>query len=299
MNITLWDRVQTFLVRLQSIDRRVIYGILLVVILIPMFFPITLKTYPSKQSQDFYDTVERIARESPNKLVIIDGQWSPSTRGENQWQTQAIVTHLMARHLHFATLTGETQNNTVTQTQIVEPLTKKFGYVYGRDYVSWGYRPPASYVATIKGLVTDIPGTIKKDYKGAPITQFEVMKGIKTRDDISALVEITPAGTVPENWLGLFEQNNKPAFLFAPTAVMAPTYYPYLDTGQMAGMLTGIKGAGDYEGLLIEAKLLDKPSFGTRAAGALSLVYALIILLIILGNIGYYAGRAARLRRDR
>jgi hypothetical protein len=80
--------------------------------------------------------------------------------------------------------------------------------------------------------------------------------------------------------------------LFAPTAVMAPTYYPYLDTGQMAGMLTGIKGAGDYEGLL------GTHSFGSRAAGALSLVYALIILLIILGNVGYYASRAAQ-RKER
>ena len=32
MNTTFWDRLQT-------IDRRIIYGILLVVILIPLFFP--------------------------------------------------------------------------------------------------------------------------------------------------------------------------------------------------------------------------------------------------------------------
>lgn len=291
MNTTFWDR-------LQSIDRRVIYAVLLAVIILPLFITIQLPSYPSQQSQDFFDTIERVAKESPNKLVILDGQWSPSTRGENQWQTQAIVAHLMARHLHFATLTGDTQNNTVTQTQIVEPLAKRYGYVYGRDYVNWGFRPPASYVPTIKGLVTDIPGTIKKDYKGTPITQFPVMKGIKTRDDIGALVEVTPAATA-ESWLGLFEQNNNPPFLFAPTAVMAPTYYPYLDTKQMAGMLTGIKGAGDYEGLLINAKLLDRPSFGTGAAGALSFVYALIILLIVLGNVGYYAGRAAQRRLDR
>lgn len=291
MNNTLWDRLQT-------IDRRIIYAILLVVILIPLFFPITLPTYPSKQSQDFYDTVEQVAKESPNKLVIIDGQWSPSTRGENQWQAQAIVTHLMARHLHFAILSFDTQNNTVTQTQIVEPLARKFGYVYGRDYVNWGFRPVPSFQPILKGLVTDIPHTIKKDYKGTPLDQIPVMKGIKTRADIGAVVEITPSATA-EYWLGLFEQNNNPPFLFAPTAVMAPTYYPYLDTGQMAGMLTGIKGAGDYEGLLINAKLLDKPSFGSGAAGALSLVYALIILLIILGNVGYYAGRAARLRGER
>ena len=290
MNNTLWDRLQT-------IDRRVIYAVLLVVILIPLFIPIDVPTYPSQQSQDFYDTIERVAKESPNKMVILDGQWSPSTRGENQWQTQAVVTHLMARHLHFAILSFDTQNNTVTQTLVVDPLAKKFGYVYGRDYVNWGFRPFQSFVPVLKGLVTDIPNTIKKDYKGTPISQIPVMKGIKTRDDIGAVVEVTPI-TSAEQWLGLFEQNNNPPFLFAPTAVMAPTYYPYIDSKQMAGMLTGIKGAGDYEKLLIEGKQLQKPSFGTRAAGALSLVYALIIILIILGNVGYYAGRTAKRRLE-
>jgi len=285
MNTTFWDRLQT-------IDRRIIYAILLVIILIPLFFPITLPTYPSKQSLDFYGTIEKIARDTPGKIVIVDGAWSPSTRGENQWQTQAIITHLMMRHLHFAILSFDTQNNTITQTQVVEPLAKQYGYVYGRDYVNWGFRPLSAFPSVAKGLVTDIPGAIKKDYKGTPITQFAVMKGIKTRGDVGALVEITPS-TTAEGWLGLFEQNNNPPFLFAPTAVMAPTYYPYLDTGQMAGMLTGIKGAGDYEGLL------HTHSFGSRAAGALSLVYALIILLIILGNVGYYATRAAQRREQR
>jgi len=284
MNTTIWDRLQT-------IDRRVIYAILLGVILIPLFFPISLPTYPSKQSLDFYNTIEKLAKESPNKLVIIDGWWSPSTRGENQWQAQAVVTHLMMRHLHFAILSFDTQNNTVMQTQVVEPLAKTYGYVYGRDYVNWGFKPVPSFVPTVKGLVTDIPGTLKKDYQGKPLAQMPVMKNIKTRNDIGALVEITPSATA-ETWLGLFVQNDNPPMLFAPTAVMAPTYYPYLDTGQMAGMLTGIKGAGDYEGLL------GTHSFGSRAAGALSLVYALIILLIILGNVGYYASRAAQ-RKER
>jgi len=291
MSNTIWSRMQT-------IDRRIIYAVLLVFILIPLFFPFSPKTYPSKQSQDFFDTVERVSKESPNKLVIVDGWWSPSTRGENQWEAQAVVTHLMVRHLHFAILSFDTQNNTVTQTQIVEPLAKRYGYVYGRDYVNWGFRPVPSFEPTLKGLVTDIPHTIKKDYKGTPLDQIPVMKGIRTRDDVGAVVEVTPSATA-EKWLGLFEQNNNPPFLFAPTAVMAPTYYPYLDTKQMAGMLTGIKGAGDYEGLLIDAKLLDKPSFGTRAAGALSLVYGLIILLIVLGNVGYYAQRAVERRADR
>jgi len=286
MNTTIWERLQT-------IDRRVIYAILIGVILVPLFLPkLSLPTYPSKQSRDFYNTVEQVAKQSPQKIVIVDGQWSPSTRGENQWQAEAIITHLMMRHLHFAILSFDTQNNTVMQTIVVAPLAKKYGYVYGRDYINWGYRPASVFVPTVKSLVVDIPGTIKKDYKGTPVTDFPVMKGIKNRSDVGAVVEVTPAATA-DVWLGLFEQNNTPPFLFAPTAVMAPTYYPYVDTGQIAGMLTGIKGAGDYEGLL------GTHSFGTRASGALSLVYGLIILLIIIGNVGYYAARGASRRAGR
>ena len=49
----------------------------------------------------------------------------------------------------------------------------------------------------------------------------------------------------------------------------------------MSGLLTGVKGAGDYE------QLTAHKTFGTRATGALSLVYALIIVFVILGNVGY------------
>ena len=283
MTTTIWDRLQT-------IDRRVIYAVLLVFILVPLFLPgLQLPNYPAKQSQDFYDTVEKIGADpaSAHKIVIIDGQWSPSTRGENQWQAEAIVTHLMQRHLHFATIAFDTQNQTIMQQEVVEPLAKKYGYVYGRDYVNWDYHPFTSYVPTVKGLVTDIPGTIKKDYKGTPVGSIPVMRGIRTRADVAAVIDITPVESA-ETWMGLFENGSTPPFLFAPTAVMAPTYYPYLDSGQMSGMLTGIKGAGDYEGLT------HTHGFGERAAGALSLVYFLIIVLIVLGNVGYYAGRAAR-----
>ena len=124
MNKTFWNWD-----RLQTIDRRIIYAVLLVFILIPLFLPgLQLPNYPAKQSVDFYDTVERVGAKDPasaHKIVIIDGQWSPSTRGENQWQAEAIVTHLMQKHLRFATIAFDTQNETVTRLQVVEPLAKE------------------------------------------------------------------------------------------------------------------------------------------------------------------------------
>lgn len=284
MNTSLWQR-------LQSIDRRIIYAILLLFIIVPLLIPAlsrTLPIIPSKQSEDFYNTLEKVARDSPNKIVILDGWWSPSTRGENQWQTQAIITHMMKRHLHFAILSFDPQNNTLV-SQLADGLAPKYGYVYGRDYINWGFRPPSVFVPTVKSLVTDIPGAIKKDKLNKPVASYPVMAGIKTMQDVGAIVEVTPSASV-DVWLQLAQGVYKTPLLYAPTAVMAPTYYPFLDSGQISGMLTGVKGAGDYE------KLVDAPSVGTQATGALSLVYALLIGLIVLGNVGYYVGRAAERR---
>ena len=285
MNPNFWDRMQT-------IDRRVIYGVLIVFILIPLFDrKFNLPIIPSKQSRDFYDTVQQIP---PGGMVLIDGWWSPGTRGENQWQTQAVLLHLMQRHLRFAILSFDPQNNTLVQN-MVNTLAPKYGYVEGRDYVNFGYKPSAVFSQTVQAMAVNIPGALKKDRNGMPLAGMPAMKGINSIQDLSAIVEVTPSATA-ETWLGLGglrQGTHNVPFLLATTAVGAPTYYPYLDSGQIAGMLTGVKGAGDYE------YLLGTSTFGTRATGALSLVYALVIGLIALGNIGYFAGRAAERRAAR
>ena len=63
--------------------------------------------------------------------------------------------------------------------------------------------------------------------------------------------------------------------------------FPFLDSHQIEGLLAGVKGAGDYE------ELMGMKGGGTRVATALSLVYALIITLIVVGNIGYFAEKRA------
>ncbi len=283
MPTTIWQRMQT-------IDRRLIYGLLLVVILIPLFVNMNPPIIPSQQSIDFYNTIETLAKNDPDhtKMVIVDGWWGASTRGENYWQAQAIITHLMQRRIHFATLSFDPQNATLVRV-LVTNLAKKYHYVYGQDYVQWGYR--VQFVPTLKALASPngLQGAIKTDQDGKPIGQFPVMKNITDLKDIGAIVEISPTASLPA-WIGLVQGKYNTPLLYAPTAVMAPDAYPFLDSGQVSGLLTGVKGAGDYE------QLTHTHTFGTRATGALSLVYALIILLVILGNVGYYAERAAARR---
>jgi hypothetical protein len=64
---------------------------------------------------------------------------------------------------------------------------------------------------------------------------------------------------------------------------MAPEQYPFLDSGQLVGLLTGMKGAAEYE------KLVGAPALATRGMLGQSAAVVLILVFIALGNAGQLA----------
>ncbi|MEK6662037.1 MAG: hypothetical protein AABY63_09180, partial [candidate division NC10 bacterium] len=65
------------------------------------------------------------------------------------------------------------------------------------------------------------------------------------------------------------------------TAVIAPGLYPFLDTGQINGLIGGLRGAAEYE-ILIEMK-----GKGMAGMDAQSATHFIIIGLILLCNLFY------------
>jgi hypothetical protein len=65
------------------------------------------------------------------------------------------------------------------------------------------------------------------------------------------------------------------------TAVSAPEYYPYLQAGQLKGLLGGMAGGAEYE------TLIRKPALATRGMDAQSLAHVFIALMILLGNLAF------------
>jgi hypothetical protein len=66
------------------------------------------------------------------------------------------------------------------------------------------------------------------------------------------------------------------------TAVSAPTLYPYLQTGQLRGMLGGMAGAAEYENLRFERGM------ASRGMDAQSLAHLFIVVCIVLGNLAQW-----------
>ena len=67
------------------------------------------------------------------------------------------------------------------------------------------------------------------------------------------------------------------------TAVYIADIQPFYQSGQIKGIIGGLKGAAEYE------KLVSHPGGGTAGMRSQKVVHYMIILFIILGNIAYLA----------
>jgi hypothetical protein len=74
------------------------------------------------------------------------------------------------------------------------------------------------------------------------------------------------------------------------TGVMAADYYQYLQSGQLFGIIPGIKGAAEYE------SLIKQPGKGMEQAAYQVVAHSVIILFIILSNVAYFATRKNKSR---
>ena len=273
------------LTRLQNIDRRILYLLIALVIAIPLLQrPSKHPTIIFSEVRNAYKTIDSIPK---GKLVILSAVWGPGTRAENEPQTEALMRHLFRNGTRFAVLSWDQLGTELTYEDGLR-IGKEMGKQYGVDWVHLGYNPGPMY-AVIAGLGKDFPGVFKVDKLRKKLKEIPCMANIRDHRDIGAVAEITPSGTV-SYWIAYFNSPYRVPLVFCPTAVMAAEAYPFLDSGQICGMLNGVIGAAQYETLL---GMGNERTYAAAAAWALSSAHVFIIVLIIFGNVAYALTRRA------
>lgn len=271
--------IMGFALWLQQIDRRIIYIAVAVLVAIPLFIPFDFRAIPTKPVTALYDKVESLP---DDKLVIVSSDWAPDILAECRPQFRALIDHLMRRNIRFAVISPLPEAVGLAQA-VCEDLAEDHGYVYAEDYVNWGYRP--AYSLTIQALVDDIPGTLGADYEATPLEEIPVMKGVTSiRESVSMCFCVSGSASWQYWVIWVYGQIRTPVGV-GVTGIIAPQIFPYLDSGQISGLMAGMKGAAEYE------DLLGYRRDGFRAMKAQNMAHMLVILLIILGNIGFFAAR--------
>lgn len=269
-----------FFQRLQHIDVRIMYLLLALVIAAPLIWNLNLPIVVNPAVQGVYDSVVKMPKD---KLAIIAIYWGSGTTAENLPQTEAIMRHFMMVNKRFAIVAFDPQGSQFAY-DAAKALSKEYHKTYGKDWVHWGYRPPANLIPMLQSLPHDVIKSVGKDINGTPLAQLPVMDGIRTIKDIGLIADTTSVGEL-DTWIAFIHGPYRTPIIYGPTAVIAPDAFNSLDAGQITGLLPGLQGAAIYE------HMLGHSGFATRATGALSTSHLLIIGLIILGNIGYISAR--------
>lgn len=277
------------LTNLHMIDRRIMYLLLAVFIFIPLHWnklSMPLPIMPEVRST--YNTIQQMKE---GQIALIFDSWGPGTAAENRIQTEALMRHLFKHNTPFMLICFDQQGTKLAEKS-AEDIAKQMGKEEGIDWISSGFRPMGAMQLS-KGIIQDLNATLKVDRNGKKLSAIPMMvdkntKKVKTINNIGLVVEATASGSVG-GWIAFLCQPKQIPLIYCPTSVMVPEGYNYIDSKQVAGMLPGLVGAAQYDKLVNGEA--HKKLFSYRGSNALSWAHALIILLIILGNVGYFMSR--------
>jgi hypothetical protein len=266
-----------FIERLGSLDRRYIFILIALTAIIPLIFPVGMQITITPEVQSVHDYIEQLPQGS---VVLVALDFDPAAQAELYPMSLAILRHAYAKKHKVIGMTmwisGVTLGDKIMR-EASEGLAER-----DKDYSYLGYMVGGGLA--IMRMGEDISKVFNTDYDKKPISEIPVMKGIKNYKDIALLIDIA-AGATPESWIVYAGTPYKVPVAIGVTAVSAVGYYPFLSSNQIIGLIGGMKGAAEYE------KLIDHRGSATGGMDSQSIAHTLIILLIIVANISYFAMR--------
>ena len=285
--------MQRFFHWMLALDRRWIYLFVLVSLITPIVVPIGLPVTTTGSTRKAFEFIERL---KPGDVVWISYDYGPSSAPENDPMAEAFLRQCFLKKLRvivcaFYPLGGlGLANNSVARIVAETP-----GLRYGVDYINLGYKDGAA--AVMRRLGDNIADAFPTDVNGRKIEEFPIMKGIHDIHHV-ALVFTVATGIIGEYWITQVHAQFGTPIIIGPTAVSAPKYYAYLNAGQLEGMLGGMKGAAEYEKLLMAKypslnRYYHETKYFTATKGmdGQTVLHTVILMFIFLGNVAFLVTR--------
>jgi len=277
----IWKKIN-FQGWITSINREIIYTIIGIVVIVPILLGIKEQVQISPSVRAAYETIESL---NSTDVVLISIDYDPASMPELQPMLKAILRHAFGKDIKVILMVHWPLGLPIG-TEALEEVASEYGKVYGEDYINLGYRPGERAVMIDMGR--EIRNFFRTDVNNVLLDTYPMMIDIHNYNDIELLVGLE-AGIYGEWWIQYVGSRYKQRIVLGVTGVMAAETYPYLQSGQIEGLIGGLKGAAEYE------TLIEQPGFGLTGMAAQSWAHIAIVIFIIIGNIGYFMKR----RRER
>jgi hypothetical protein len=239
---------KSFFVWMQSLDRRWIYLVVALAIIIPLLIPYNSDNVTTPPTENVYQMVDSFAGRE-DRAVLLSFYHDASVMPELYPMQIAIIRHCFERNIKVFFLSFLPTGAPIIDMAINTVKEEYPNIKSGVDYCNFGYIPSALIVPTVIGMGDNIATAVPTDAEGRKTENLPIMKGITNYNEMNLVIEFS-GSTAGAYWLIYARPKFGTNIAVGVTAVMAADEYPYLQTGQYIGLLCGLKGAAEYEKLV-------------------------------------------------
>jgi len=270
-----------FMKRFDQINPRFIYLLLAVVVIFPILKPIGLAISIDQQlTQPVFDWIEGL---SPGDIVFFDAAYSGGSDSELGPQLRAWFAHCMKKGVKVVGVAqweaGSALAYSSIKTVAARLMERGISAVEGVDWVMVGFKGGGQPV--FRAMQDDFwKACGNVDWTGKDFSEIPLLARVKKWDTetTKGLIIFSAGSPGIPTYTTYFP--NHPLYV-GDVAVQVAGTSNLLRSGQVKGILPGLAGAAQYE------ILMGEPGLSVKLMDAQSMGHLWIIILVILGNIGY------------
>lgn len=285
---------------LESLDRRWIFLAMAIAVAGPIIFigltGKTLPETPTPAASAVYNAIEALP---PGSRVLMSFDFDPASGGELTPMATSLVHQCAARGHKMVFIALWPLGPQLIEETIRRVIRADYPALKeGVDYVNLGFQ--SGNESVMKVMLTDFAKAFPNSSAGQAIGSIEMLRGVTRVGDFPLLITISAGYPGAKEWVQyvVSSSGGKIKMVTGCTGVQTPQLFPYYPV-QLTGMLGAIKGAAEYESLVnsslakagsteaVPAKYLE----AQRRMGPQLGAHLLMVFLIVLGNIAYFAQR--------
>ncbi len=271
--------------KLNSLDRRWIFLAITAAVVIPILFPLGLPIKISQQTRQFYNRIEQLP---PGAIVCMSFDYGPGTRVECHPMAQAALYHLFTRRCRVIAVALWPEGALFAREALRE-AARETGAVDGVDYVNLGYKAGGEVV--LRGAGDDLRAFFPNDIDGRSWDELPLLQKVKGWNSVDLICAWSMGKPGVLEYVRVVGGSYHRPIITGTTAVTAPEAMPLLNSGQIEGILQGMRGASEYE------TLLERPGSAVRGMDALSMAHLAIAAFIVMANVIYWLNKRRSGRR--
>jgi hypothetical protein len=268
--------------KLQTLDRRIIYTFIFIAVTLPFYLawpPFQVEV--SKEVEDTYRIIDDIPPHTQPLLISFD--YDPASAAELSPMAEAVLRHCFSKGIRVLVISLQyTGQGAGIASTMVPRIAAEYGARQNVDWAFLGFQPNATVAMLQMG--ESIQRTFPVDYYGTPYEQIPMLESVQNYQQIPAVFSLASTA-VGEFWAIYAGTRYGVTVTLGLTAVYTADMQPFYQSGQVKGLLGGLKGAAEYEK---RAGFLGDGTAGMRSQ---KMVHYVIIAFIVLGNVAYVASR--------